>query len=536
MSKQKPMTISTLIASEKWRNLSLLVIFWINSYFQVEAALLLGKATNGLIGHQLSQFMTYLMQSLSLWLLTIGLTFFQTRFQRDTMNRMSSHMRWSVTNGILSQPYQQVVAQKPSTYASWLQNDVQLVENQALNSRYIMMRFSGNAFFASIALFRLHWSLAVTALVLGLILIALPRQLKKLVNKRMKQVSEANEILMHQSNELFENYDSFFSFGQFGLLRKRLANVATQWNTAQLNLSKRQAGVNAIIGIINISIQIFLLGLTGYLAWQHYFAIGFIVSVSELGTKVFDSLGIIVSYWTQLSSSQVIFDKYPLHNTTHNKQETGQVFQNLTIKNGSFSFDQATPIFKNIDMTIQKGDKMAIVGASGIGKSTLLQIITQKLSLSAGTIFVNHQPLTDMTNGQMPDGFISVPQFTELLSDSMQNNIVFGRDLDEQRYRELIDLLVLTDIANKDGKIAIEKLSGGQKQRIALARALYQMPQVLFLDEAFSALDTQLATKLLNYVAAMTDLTVVLVTHQANQLPKNFSIFELANHQLGRIG
>ena len=62
------------------------------------------------------------------------------------------------------------------------------------------------------------------------------------------------------------------------------------------------------------------------------------------------------------------------------------------------------------------------------------------------------------------------------------------------------------------------------------------MPQVLFLDEAFSALDTQLATKLLNYVAAMTDLTVVLVTHQANQLPKNFSIFELANHQLGRIG
>lgn len=263
MSKQKPMTIYTLIASEKWRNLSLLVIFWVNSYFQVEAALLLGKATNGLIGHQLSQFMTYLVQSLSLWLLTIALTFFQTRFQRDTMNRMSSHMRWSVTNGILSQSYQQVVAQKPSTYASWLQNDVQLVENQALNSLYIMMRFSGNAFFASIALFRLHWSLAVTALVLGLILIALPRQLKKLVNKRMKQVSEANETLMHQSNELFENYDSFFSFGQFGLLRKRLANVLTQWNTAHLNLSKRQAGVNVIIGIINISSQIFLLGLTG---------------------------------------------------------------------------------------------------------------------------------------------------------------------------------------------------------------------------------------------------------------------------------
>lgn len=146
MSKQKPMTIYTLIASEKWRNLSLLVIFWVNSYCQVEAALLLGKATNGLIGHQLSQFMTYLVQSLSLWLLTIGLTFFQTRFQRDTKNRMSSHMRWSVTDGILSQSYQQVVAQKPSTYASWLQNDVQLVENQALNSIYIMMRFSGNAF------------------------------------------------------------------------------------------------------------------------------------------------------------------------------------------------------------------------------------------------------------------------------------------------------------------------------------------------------------------------------------------------------
>lgn len=533
MAKHKQLNIYSLVMVEKWRNLILLFIFWVNSYFQVEAALLLGKATNSLIAHNFYRFEYYIFQSLLLWLLTILITFFQSRLQRYTINKMETHMRWSITNGVLSQSYQNVKSQKPSVYASWLQNDVQLVEQQALNSLYLIMRFSGNAFFATFALIRLHWSLAITSIFLGTILITLPRYLKKLVNSRMRKVSEVNETFMHESNELFENYDSFFSFSQFKLFRHRFSELLNLWNGAHFNLAIRQAGVNAIVATLNILSQILLLGLTGYLAWHNYFAIGFLVSVSELGTKVFDSLGIIVSYWTQLASSQIIFEKYPtsIKKTTLSTDRKKR-FENLSIKNGSFSFNSEKIIIINENLTINRGDKFTIIGESGIGKSTLLEILSQKIPLDSGNLFLNNNLIGPDSNEFVDFGFISLPQFPELLSDSFQNNILFGNKLNTQKYKKIINILELNQKDSEDIDLRVSTLSGGQKQRIALARAIYQEPQVLLLDEALSAINEELRLKIITYLNDIPGLTLIMVTHHFRELPVNFKIYKLANHRL----
>lgn len=533
MAEHEQVNIYSLIMVEKWRNLILLFIFWINSFFQVEAALLLGKATNSLIAHNFYKFEYYIFQSLLLWLLTILITFFQSRLQRYTINKMETYMRWSITNGVLSQSYRNVKSQKPSVYASWLQNDVQLVEQQALNSLYLIMRFSGNAFFASFALIRLHWSLAITSIILGTILITLPRYLKKLVNSRMKNVSEINETFMHESNELFENYDSFFSFSQFKLFRHRFSELLNLWNGAHFNLAIRQAGVNAIVATLNILSQILLLGLTGYLAWHNYFAIGFLVSVSELGTKVFDSLGIIVSYWTQLASSQIIFEKYPT-SIKRTKISNGRKkqFDNLSIRNGSFSFNSEKIIIINENFTINRGDKIAIIGKSGIGKSTLLEILSQKIPLDSGKLFLNNTLLSPDFNEFVDFDFISLPQFPELLSDSFQNNILFGNKLNTQKYKKIINILELNQRDSEDSNLRVSALSGGQKQRIALARAIYQEPQVLLLDEALSAINEELRLKIIAYLNDIPSLTLIMVTHNFRELPANFKVYELANHRL----
>lgn len=161
MGMSNNISVLYLFKSEKWRNILLFVLYWGNAYLQIESALMLGRATNALIDHDIKPFMVRIGFALGLWSITIGVTYFQTQFQRNTINRMEEHMRWGIVDEVISQPYQDVVAKKPAAYASWLQNDVQLVENQAVNSFYYIMRFSGSAFLPSLLYFGCigHWPL-----------------------------------------------------------------------------------------------------------------------------------------------------------------------------------------------------------------------------------------------------------------------------------------------------------------------------------------------------------------------------------------
>lgn len=483
---------------------------------------MLGRATNALIDHDIKLFMVRIGFALGLWSITIGVTYFQTQFQRNTINRMEEHMRWGIVDEVISQPYQDVVAKKPAAYASWSQNDVQLVENQAVNSFYYIMRFSGNAFFAVLALFRLHWSLAVMATALAVVLFVLPRRLKHLVRSRMKDLSVTNE-----TNEAFETYDSFYSFGQFRLLKQKMAQIFNEWNQAQMKLSKRNALVDAIVTLINISSQIVLLALTGYLSFQNDFAVGYILSVSELGTKVFDSLGLIATCQTRISSSQTIFEKYPAPLKNETDADVTFGFEQLALEQASFQYDEQSPwIIKDLDFNINTGDKIALVGASGSGKSISLKLLTDKLALTKGRLTINKQP-TQQQQGVVRYGIISIPQTTQMISDNIQENILFGNVFDAMKYNQVLEIAGIDDdwvrrVATQD----INDFSEGQKQRIALARALYSDPKLLILDEALSALDKTATHAILNKLAQIETLTIMFVTHQPQRLVPEFKCID----------
>ncbi|KAL3738257.1 hypothetical protein ACJRO7_019738 [Eucalyptus globulus] len=198
------------------------------------------------------------------------------------------------------------------------------------------------------------------------------------------------------------------------------------------------------------------------------------------------------------------------------------------------SWDSATSeeTLRNIDMSVRKGEKVAICGEVGSGKSTLLAAILGEVPFINGIVRID---------GRMA----YVSQTAWIQTGTIQENILFGSAMDSIRYREVIQKCSLAEDIKmfpfgdqtQIGERGVN-LSGGQKQRIQLARALYQDADVYLLDDPFSAVDAHTATSLFNeYVMkALSGKTVLLVTHQVDFLPAFNSILLMSSGQIVSTG
>uniref|UniRef100_A0A453QS66 ABC transporter C family member 13 n=1 Tax=Aegilops tauschii subsp. strangulata TaxID=200361 RepID=A0A453QS66_AEGTS len=198
----------------------------------------------------------------------------------------------------------------------------------------------------------------------------------------------------------------------------------------------------------------------------------------------------------------------------------------------SFSWDENTskPTLKNINLLVKAGEKIAICGEVGSGKSTLLAAVLGEVPKTEGTI-------------QVSGKIAYISQNAWIQTGTVQDNILFGSSMDRERYRNTLarcslvkdlEMLPYGD-CTQIGERGVN-LSGGQKQRVQLARALYQNADIYLLDDPFSAVDAHTATSLFNeYVmSALSDKTVLLVTHQVDFLPAFDTILLMSDGEVIR--
>ena len=184
-------------------------------------------------------------------------------------------------------------------------------------------------------------------------------------------------------------------------------------------------------------------------------------------------------------------------------------------------------VLKGISMNISDGDFTVILGASGSGKSTFLNVVSGLERPDGGSVVYDERDITKLTDSELTKfrkdniGFI-FQQYYLLPNMTVEKNVRMGADLAGNRdYRETIAAVGLRD---KSKKFPGE-LSGGEQQRVAVARALAKKPKVLFLDEPTGALDEQTGRQVLDYISKLHNefgFTVVMVTHNQN-------IAEMAN-------
>jgi ABC-type multidrug transport system fused ATPase/permease subunit len=203
----------------------------------------------------------------------------------------------------------------------------------------------------------------------------------------------------------------------------------------------------------------------------------------------------------------------------------------ITLKNICYNYPNTSrSVLKNISLTIPAKSKVGIVGATGSGKTTIIDIILGLLEAQKGTLKVDDEVITQKNSRAWRKYVGYVPQHIYLSDDTIAANIAFGI---EPKYINKKHVIKASKIANLHDFVINElpkkyqtiigergvRLSGGQRQRIGIARALYHNPKVLVLDEATSALDNQTEKYVIDALNNLDkDMTVILIAHRINTL------------------
>lgn len=269
----------------------------------------------------------------------------------------------------------------------------------------------------------------------------------------------------------------------------------------------------------------------------------FILYVNMLTWPV-ASLGWVSSMVQEAEASQKRINEF-LHITPEivsPTQEATPVLGSITFDDVTFTYpDTNITALRNVSFSVEKGRTLAILGKTGSGKSTVLSLISRLYDVQSGRIDIDHKPITQFNLQDLRQAVGVVPQDAFLFSDSIRNNIKFGRE--EATDAEVIDAAqkaVVHDniIRFKQGYDTVlgERgitLSGGQKQRVSIARALIKDPEILLLDDCLSAVDTETEEAILsNLLAFAQNKTTIIVSHRVSSAKNADHILILDN---GRI-
>lgn len=270
--------------------------------------------------------------------------------------------------------------------------------------------------------------------------------------------------------------------------------------------------------------------------------------------RILPALSRILGYLNQIKYfypttdiiKKILKDKNLFENTESLQKEYLGLKRNIKIENLSFKYDRSDHYtLNNINLEITKNEIIGISGHSGSGKSTLLNLLSYLLKPTSGRILIDDEPLDNIYKSFQPKiGY--VPQKIYLTNGSIIENVILGKSKDSYDYKlfkEVIDICGLTmlidSLVDKEQSFIGErgaKLSGGQQQRLGIARALYKRPDILILDEATNALDSESEKEILRIILNLATITtIILVSHKDSVLQISKKIYEIKNTKIIKL-
>jgi ABC-type multidrug transport system fused ATPase/permease subunit len=270
--------------------------------------------------------------------------------------------------------------------------------------------------------------------------------------------------------------------------------------------------------------------------------------ILPLLNAVYSNIVTIKGSFYQVAEVTDILSNYSLSKKENIKIKKKDInFKNLiSFKNVSFSYDKRSNILQDVNFEIKKGSKIGVIGKTGEGKSTFLDLLMGLLEPQKGAIYIDSCKLSKETCDSWHSKVSHVPQKIFLSDDSFLENIAFGKEKETinkkkvelvSKQSQIHELIIKSEDGynKKVGEQGIS-LSGGQIQRIGLARALYKEAELLILDEATNSLDGYTEKLIMEEINnSSKGLTVVIVSHNLNTLKDCDVIFEVKNKKVIQI-
>jgi ATP-binding cassette subfamily B protein len=377
-------------------------------------------------------------------------------------------------------------------------------------------------------------------------------KLSKEIHKRSTVVQEYLSHLSSSTQESFSGISIIKAYGLESITSKNFNDLSQTSKEKQLRLVR--------VSSLFFPMMILLIGISNllviYVGGLQYIdgeieSLGtiaeFIIYVNMLTWPV-ATVGWVTSIVQQAEASQKRINEFlkltpEIKNTV---SEPSEVNGNIEFKNVHFTYnDTNIEALKGVSFKLKHGKSLAIIGKTGSGKSTILDLIGRLYDINKGDILIDDTAIKNLNLSSLRNSIGYVPQDAFLFSDTIKNNIKFGKEdatdedvIQAAKYAQVHKNIV--DFNNQYETVLGERgitLSGGQKQRISIARAIIKDPKILLLDDSLSAVDTETEEKILKHLNTLAEgKTTIIVSHRVSSVKNADQIIVLDEGRIVQSG
>ena len=451
-------------------------------------------------------------------------------------------LQFDMLNTLISADTQSIDEKHTGKFISNLTYDVlhitQLLSNGILN----LFKDSLTLIGLLTVMFLQNWKLSLIAIILIPIASTAARSLGKRMGKVTTEAQEKSSFLTKYLVELFKNHRLTKIFQKEKYESNRADNYLNQLKEKNKKIGHVIVRISPIMEVLTgvmIAILIFYSGkliAVGELSVNNFFSFLAAMMLAYQPVRSLSTLNVILNQGLSAASRILsVIDTKKLINNPDNAKEINVEKANIKFKDVMFSYNKSDgEVLKNVNLEFEGGKMTSLVGHSGSGKSTILNLIPRFYDCGSGDISVDDQSIYDVTLHSLRKNISLVSQETTLFDDTIKNNIKYANldASDEEIFRaaklshcdEFINNLPekYETLIGEDGV----RLSGGEKQRISIARAMLKKSSIILLDEATSSLDSETETKIQDALKILTkDRTTIVIAHRLSTILNSNKIY-----------
>lgn len=517
----------------------LLTYFLVSSFFVTVLDLYGPIVVQNLIDNSipkknLNEFFMFSAFLLTLYIIRLFLSIYSSSRGQLMGNRIKFFMREDLFKKILNQPDTYFMKNQSGDIISRVTNDLE-------NVSALLYRGLEDFLFSILSIAGAMTLMATFNLKLTLItMIPLPVAIYFTIiqNKKLKYgYIEVREKFSKLTSGIHDSLKTIF-FIKDNVLEKDIFEKFSNKNKELLSIEKNNifntSALMSGINFYNQLTQLIVIFIGGYMHIKGEISFGIIVSFILLTNRfrvyLLRLMGLVDVFQRGTTGISRFLEVMNIPNIKDGNTIIEKNIDSIKVDGLNFAFDKQE-VIKNLSITIEKGEKVAFVGESGVGKTTIFSLLKRTFLPEENTIFINDLCIHEVDRESLLNRIAIVDQRDSLMNETILENIkVVKRDATKKEIEEALELAQLKEFVEslekkentKLGQGGIE-LSSGQKQRLSMARLFLKDPEIIFLDEGTSALDNILEKKIMdNILQKFEDKIIISIAHRLNTL-KNFN-------------
>jgi ATP-binding cassette subfamily B multidrug efflux pump len=524
--------IFAYFAHEKTMVLCMLIVVVFGTFCGVYAPSLQSNAIDIIAGTRAGRLLQTLLFMLIVYLLYSGSQLLQNLFSAKLSQHIVKRMRNELFGKVVELPVRYLDTHSHGDVMSRMTNDIENISTTI--SQSLPSLFSGIlTIIGTVAVMLWYcWQLAL----LSCATIIFTLLSTKVLAGKVRKFSRKRQTLLGQLNgtveEMISGYRTVVAYNHQDITSENFCRTADSLTKAGIKTDIFSGVMGPIMNCIGNIGFVIIAAFGGYFSVHGLISVGvisaFIVYAKQFSRPINEIAQIYGQLQTAIAGAERVFTVLDEENEDKTGKElTAEEKATVTFQNIQFSYTPGRPVIHDFTLTVPSGKKVALVGATGSGKTTIVNLLMRFYDIDSGQILINNQNIGDISRDNLRKNIAIVLQDTVLFSDTVRHNLKYGNEsATDIQMQRAVEMSRCGDILQKlpQGYDTVltgagENISQGQRQLLAIARAFVADPKILILDEATANVDTRTEKAIQNAMqSVMKNRTSIVIAHRLSTI------------------